>query len=175
MSEFNELKEEIGKFGEVFGMMGDAIKEYLTTTPWQQQLAALVMFVSFVLSIIIRLKFNYRTRGERKVEKAKALGHMVNGRVVHASFDNDERGHRRYHGRVEYEVDGRRYSTIIFPGDSSVIHKGDTYTVYWLNNPKRGFVSCNSEGLLGVVEYLLIIVIPVFLAFLTLLVTGGLQ
>ncbi|MGN0312722.1 MAG: hypothetical protein ACI4CC_08095, partial [Lachnospiraceae bacterium] len=69
MDELNELKEEFVEFGEILKMMGDALNEYFTTTPWQQQLAALVMFVSFVLSLIIRIKFNYRTRGERRVEK----------------------------------------------------------------------------------------------------------
>lgn len=176
MDELNELKEVFAEFGEVLRMMGSAMREYFTTTPWQQQLAALVMFVSFVLSLIIRIKFNYRTRGQRRVEKAKALGHVVNGTVISATFDTDENGNRKYSGRVGYEVGGRKYSTIFVPsGSSSIIRKGDTEPVYWLENPKRGFVSCNSEGFLGVLEWLLVVSIPVFLAFLTLLVTGGLQ
>lgn len=175
MNELNELKEVFVEFGDVLRMMGDAIREYFAITPWQQQLAALVMFVSFVLSLIIRIKFNYRTRGERRIEKAKALGHVVNGKVVSASFRTDENGNRNYHGRVEYEVDGRKYSTILVPSQGGPIHKGDTETVYWLDNPKKGFVSCHSEGFLGVLEWLLVVSIPVFLAFLTLLLTGGLQ
>lgn len=43
------------------------------------------------------------------------------------------------------------------------------------DNPKKGFTVGNSEGFLGTMEYLLVICIPVFLAFLTLLLTGGLQ
>ena len=176
MEELNELKEEFVEFGNILKMMGDAAEEYFTTTPWQQQLAALVMFVSFVLSLIIRNKFNYKSRGERRIEKAKALGHVVNGKVINVRIDTDEKGNRKYHGRVEYEVDGRKYSTILVPsGSGSIIHKGDTRPVYWIGNPKRGFVSCHSEGFLGVLEWLLVVSIPVLLAFLTLLVTGGLQ
>ena len=175
MEELNELKEVFAEFGEVMKMVGEKIQEYFITTPWQIQLASLVMFVSFVLSLIIRIKFNYKTRGERRIEKAKALGHVVNGTVVSASFDTDERGNRRYSGRVEYEVDGRKYSTILAPSGSSIISKGDIHTVYWLDNPKRGFISCHSEGFLGILEWLLVVSIPVFLAFLTLLLTGGLQ
>ena len=176
MDELNELKEVFVEFGEVLRMMGDAMREYFTTTPWQQQLAALVMIVSFVLSLIIRIKFNYRTRGQRRVEKAKALGHVVNGTVISATFDTDENGNRSYHGRVGYEVDGRKYSTIFVPsGSSTIIRKGDVEPVYWIDNPKRGFVSCNSLGFLGVLEWLLVFSIPAFLGFLTLLVTGGLQ
>ena len=137
--------------------------------------AVLVMLVSFVLSLIIRIKFNYRTRGQRRVEKAKALGHVVNGTVISATFDTDENGNRKYSGRVGYEVDGCKYSTIIVPSGSSIISKGDTEPVYWIDNPKRGFVSCNSESFLGVIEWLLVVSIPAVLAFLTLLVTGGLQ
>ena len=176
MDELNELKEEFVEFGEILKMMGDALNEYFTTTPWQQQLAALVMFVSFVLSLIIRIKFNYRTRGERRVEKAKSLGHVVNGTVISAHFSTDEKGNRKYSGRVGYEVDGRKYSTIFVPsGTSSIIRKGDTEPVYWIDNPKRGFVSCNSMGFLGILEWLLVVSIPVVLGFFTLLVTGGLQ
>lgn len=175
IDDINELKEVFAEFGEVLRMMGDAMREYFTTTPWQQQLAALVMCVSFVSSLIIRIKFNYRTRGERRIEKAKALGHVVNGTVISASFDTDEKGNRNYHGRVEYEVDGRKYSTIIVPSHGAIIYKGDTEVVYWLDNPKKGFVSCHSEGFLGILEWLLVVSIPVFLAFLTLLLTGGLQ
>lgn len=176
MEELKELNEVFIEFGEVIKMTGDKMKEFFTTTPWQIQLAALVMFVSFVLSIIIRLKFHYKTRGERRIEKAKALGHAVNGTVVSASFNNDEKGNRSYHGRIEYEVDGRRYATVIAPSNSGTIYKGETYTVYWVDNPKRGFTTGNSEGFLGIMEYLLVNYgIPVFLAFLTLLLTGGLQ
>lgn len=130
MEELNELKEVFVEFGEVIKMAGDKMREFFTTTPWQIQLAALVMFVSFVLSIIIRLKFNYRTRGERRMTGS---------------------------------------------GSSGIIYKGETYKVYWVDNPKKGFTVGNSEGFLGTMEYLLVICIPVFLAFLTLLLTGGLQ
>lgn len=175
MEELKELNEVFIEFGEVIKMTGDKMKEFFTTTPWQIQLAALVMFVSFVLSIIIRLKFHYKTRGERRIEKAKALGHVVNGTVVSAHYDTDEKGNRTYHERVEYEVDGHKYSTTIGSGSGGIIYKGETYKVYWVDNPKRGFTVSNSEGFLGVMEYLLVICIPVFLAFLTLLVTDGLQ
>lgn len=175
MEELNELKEVFVEFREVLKMMGNAIREYFTTTPWQLQLAALVMFVSFVLSLIIRIKFNYKSRGERRMEKAEALGHVVEGTVISAYFDTDEKGNRRYHGRVEYEVDGRKYTTILVPSQSGIIRRGDTRKVYWINNPKKGFVSCHSEGFLGVVEHLFVISIPIILAFLTLLITGGLQ
>ena len=175
MEELNELKEVFVEFGEVIKMAGDKMREFFTTTPWQIQLAALVMFVSFVLSIIIRLKFNYRTRGERRIEKAKALGHVVNGTVVSVHYDTNEKGNRTYHGRVEYEVDGHKYSTTTGSGSSGIIYKGETYKVYWVDNPKKGFTVGNSEGFLGTMEYLLVICIPVFLAFLTLLLTGGLQ
>lgn len=52
---------------------------------------------------------------------------------------------------------------------------GDAFRLYWINNPKRAFGDHEADGFIGTIERISVALIPIFLMFFTLLITGGIQ
>lgn len=152
----------------------DYYKELFADFTWQTWLALAVFVISLVICFAYRLTHDVKFRGDKRIEKAKSMGHMVSAKCIRCHSRTSKRNGSRYRtGRYAYEVDGKRYERVISWNDHVGIHVGDTTTLYWIDNPKWTFVAERAGGVIEIVQRLGVIIIPLLLMVFTLYITDG--
>lgn len=105
----------------------------------------LIVFSSFILTIIIRIKFKIderldpSKRLEDKVKKAIENKHIINATLVKTYIHYDEDNKRTFSGKYEYEVNGKKHNyTAVFWGEQQprrILH------LYYEKTPKKVFTN----------------------------------
>lgn len=121
--------------------------------------------VVFILEIIFIRK---RNKTSWKIEKAKSLGHVVQGKRVKA-WDDDTSGYSVdswFHATYVFTVDGKEYKCRYLGKVSPPL----VTNVYYINSPRKAFVENEyKQNYLSILLY----IIPVAVAILVINCLGG--
>lgn len=121
--------------------------------------------IVFILEIIIIRK---RNKTSWKIEKAKSLGHVVQGKRIKA-WDDDTSGYSVdswFHATYVFTVDGKEYKCRYLGKVSPPL----VTNVYYINSPRKAFVENEyKQNYLSILLY----IIPIAVAILVINFLGG--
>lgn len=121
--------------------------------------------IVFVLEIIFIRK---RNKTSWKIEKAKSLGHVVQGKRIKA-WDDDTSGYSVdswFHATYVFTVDGKEYKCRYLGKVSPPL----VTNVYYINSPKKAFVENEyKQNYLSILLY----IIPIAVAIVVINCLGG--
>ncbi len=125
---------------------------------WMGVLSAVL---TFAVEVLLCTKGVITFRGERRLQKAKELGHVVRGKRVswQRMEDNGSKKTEKYVGRYEYVVDGRVYRGMVISPQTAP-NKEENF--YYLSNPRKAFTEYDTAKKPGMV---LLYIIPFLVAY----------
>lgn len=147
--------------------------EYFTNDPvnWLKWAVVFAVLIgTFIISGKIINKIGYVLQEQKKVDEAKARGHVIKATRVdswseyESSDTRYEAGGKKRHGSYEYEIDGevRKYN-----GYFKHRLPPKTITLYYIDDPKKVFcVEDYHWKPLGCLVYMFFILVPFVLATL---------
>ena len=156
------MNESINGFRELLDGFVDMLRE--TVTP--QVLIVLVTFLTVLIAGLITLqKYSGSVYVSRRVKRAIALGHTALGIRVKMWVLTDDRldPTAKVNAIYNYTVDNITYQYHYLERGTAP----QTLTIYYLNNPKNGFIQHRGSYLRGVVVLVLALVAAITAAFLT--------
>lgn len=102
-----------------------------------------VGFVFFIVEMRLYIKGRIFNKGKKKLERAKAAGHVVIGTLVSYKSHSNGGNARTYSGRYAYEVDGVTYYKYLQTG-SRLPH--DKCTLYYEKDPRKAKTANEMTG-----------------------------
>lgn len=131
-------------------------------------LGLLAAILTFITEIILCSKGIITFKGERRLKKAKELGHVVQGRRVSWQLMNEDDGKQstKYVGRYEYSVNGHIYRGMVI---SLLTIPNEEVDFYYLSDPKKAFTEADAAKKPGMI---LLYIIPFVVAYLVMKLMG---
>lgn len=99
MDSWNSLFELWNEFVNEF-------KEY----DYRVTIGAVVIIVVFVIEIILGCKGVFGNRKKKRIERARANGHVIEGHLIESWYESSDGGGApyTYHGKYAYEINGKK-------------------------------------------------------------------
>ena len=150
-----------------FAYFKEMLKEFSDIMSFNVLLGIAVMVVLIIAEIkFMRTKGIKNKRQERRLEKAKSLGHAVTAIRLEQWKDTPVDPNSRVHATYAYEVNGKYYKYHFMEREAAP----RTITLYYINNPRKTFRgTVEDSGFLMLLFYIL----PVAAGILTMLLLGG--
>jgi hypothetical protein len=160
MSEFMNIMSE-------FMNMMEETKSILTFNVVCGIIAAIAVFI---MEIVIAHKNAGKKPQNRKVEKAKRLGHVARGKLLR-SWDEDPRRldiKSFYNAVYVFQVDGKEYKCKYMGWDFPTTFMD----VYYIHSPRQAFVECEYSYIRGYTA-VLVYIIPIAVGIIVAKCMGG--
>lgn len=120
--------EAFDEFFQLMGEFGTLMREN-----WNVVCGVLAGLAVFILEMIFTRK---RPKENRKVKKAKELGHVAKGKRLKYWKDDPYDVHARSHATYIFEVDGKEYKYRYLGRQ----HPPSFAEIYYIHSPRHGFV-----------------------------------
>ena len=151
-----------------FAYFKEMLKEFSDIMSFNVLLGIVVMVVLIIAEIkFIRNKGVKNKRQERRLEKAKSLGHAVTAIRLEQWNDTPRVDPNSWvHATYAYEVSGKCYKYHFMEREAAP----RTITLYYINNPRKTFRGKVKDS---VFLMLLFYILPMAAGILTILLLGG--
>lgn len=150
-----------------FAYFKEMLKEFSDIMSFNVLLGIAVMVVLIIAEIkFIRNKGIKNKRQERRLEKAKSLGHAVTAIRLEQWKDTPVDPNSWVHATYAYEVNGKYYKYRFMEREAAP----RTITLYYINNPHKTFRGTVEDS---VFLMLLFYILPVAAGILTISLLGG--
>jgi hypothetical protein len=160
MNEFMNIMSE-------FMNMMEETKSLLTFNVVCGIIAAIAVFI---VEIVIAYKNAGKKPQNRKVEKAKRLGHVARGKLLR-SWDEDPRRldiKSFYNAVYVFQVDGKEYKCKYIGRDFPTTFMD----VYYIHSPRQAFVECEYSYIRGYTA-IFVYIIPIAVGIIVAKCLGG--
>ncbi len=154
MDEFTSLFEEFTSLLEEF---------FTSVFNFNVMCGVIAAIIVFIIEIKLMKK---KTKKNKKVEKAKSLGHIVKGKRIKYWADDPHSVNSWYHATYTYEVDGKEYK---YKYMNKVVPPFDV-TLYYINSPRKTFTAYEYKQNYSLILYY---IIPIAVAIIVINCLGG--
>ena len=144
--------------------------EYLASYGIEVWVGVFVAVGVFIIELILDVKYDIFGSGDRKIEKARKEGRMLNATRISCShyYKSDGKGKKRvYMARYEYYIGDKRKTKDIITSRQEPLH---TLTLYYTASPIRVFSQYDIKGDSPLV--LIIYILPIVIAFFVMKALG---